>query len=149
MNYNQIITGSSAFFSGIEGFKSKDTDIIILVDATKVKYKWHYQIFDDGGRDVFKIVIRPKEELIEHTLEKEDAMCVCRYLTPDYAKAINFEIEDLKKLQPLVDRMDSKHMYLVDIYNAYIENNDFVLSNEQRMKAFETYKNARKHESRN
>jgi hypothetical protein len=42
-------------------------------------------------------------------------------------------------LQPLVDKMDEKHMYLKTIYDFYITNNEFTLSEQQLNEAYKIY----------
>ena len=39
--------------------------------------------------------------------------------------------------------MDDKHKYEKLIYDAYLKNNDFVLTDEQRIDAFNEYKKER------
>lgn len=51
-----------------------------------------------------------------------------KFLVPTFIEAIGFTIDDLKKLQPLLDNLDDKHKYEKVIYNTYIQNNDFTLT---------------------
>jgi hypothetical protein len=37
-------------------------------------------------------------------------------------------IADLKQLQPLIDALDQKHQYEAIIYNSYLKNKAFVLT---------------------
>ena len=53
-------------------------------------------------------------------------------------------IEDLKLFEDSFKRIDDKHKYEKVIYDAYIENGDFVLTEEQRNKAYQLYKEKRK-----
>ena len=48
-------------------------------------------------------------------------------------------IDDLKRLKPIIAKLDDKHKYEEVIYNAYLENNDFVLTDEQRQEAYRVY----------
>ena len=54
-----------------------------------------------------------------------------KFLVPTFVEAIGFTIEDLKKLQPLADNLDDKRKYEKVIYDSYIQNNDFALTDEQ------------------
>lgn len=63
-----------------------------------------------------------------------------KFLIPTFIEAIGFTIEDLKKLQPLADNLDDKHKYEKVIYDSYIQNNDFILTDEQLQKAYLEYK---------
>ena len=63
-----------------------------------------------------------------------------KFLIPTFIEAIGFAIEDLKKLQPLADNLDDKHKYEKVIYDSYIQNNDFTLTDEQLQKAYLEYK---------
>ena len=53
--------------------------------------------------------------------------------------AKNLTINHLKKLSPLIDFLDDKHRYEKIIFESYIENNDFFLTEEQRLKAYLEY----------
>ena len=138
----RIVTGSRAFFSGMEGFKPKDVDVVILVNAKNVPFQWMRQT-SNGAVDVFEIVRHPKEELIAHAVRKARPMAIARFLTPDFAKAIGLLPSDLPALKPMRDALDPKHGYLGVIYDAYLENGSFTLTEAQRMAAFENYKAAR------
>lgn len=139
---NRITTGSRAFFSGIKGFNPKDNDIVILVEPAQVPFKWMRQS-SNGSTDIFEIVRRPKEELIDHAVKAAQPMAIARFLTPAFAREIGLTPSYLPQLKPMRDRLDKKHEYLGIIYDAYIAQNDFVLSDEQRDAAYESYKAAR------
>lgn len=64
-----------------------------------------------------------------------------KFLVPAFVEAIGFTIENLKRLQPLVDSLDDKHKYEKVIYDSYIENGEFKLTDEQLQKAYLEYKN--------
>lgn len=63
-----------------------------------------------------------------------------KFLVPTFIEAIGFTIDDLKKLQPLADNLDDKHKYEKVIYDSYIQNNDFTLTDKQLQKAYLEYK---------
>lgn len=70
-------------------------------------------------------------------------MQIGKFLVPEFVQEIGFTIEHLKKLKPLAEKLDGRHKYEKVIYDAYIENGAFKLTEEQRSKAYEQYKLAR------
>jgi hypothetical protein len=79
--------------------------------------------------DLFQLIKVNKEEYIKF-FTKHPGMAICFFLTPEIAKEIDFTIEDLKKVESMLDGLGQKHYYLRLIYEYYIENNDFVLTGE-------------------
>ena len=134
--------GSSAYFIGMEGFSPKDTDYVCLVEdyiggdkTMRINLK---------GNDL--IMYRhdyTKEEFIREALRCGVSLKIGKFLAPEFVRAFDITLEDLSRLKPLVDGLDEKHKYERIIYDAYIENGSFTLTDEQRMAAFETYKAAR------
>jgi hypothetical protein len=76
-------------------------------------------------------------------LKSELALVVGKFLVPEFCEEIGFTVEQLPLLKPLIDRLDSKHLYEQVIYNAYLENGDFTLTQEQRDNAYKSYKMTR------
>ncbi len=66
-----------------------------------------------------------------------------KFLVPGFVQEIGFTIEHLKALKPLAEKLDERHRYEKVIYDSYIENGSFELTEEQRSKAYEQYKLAR------
>lgn len=132
-----ILIGSTYFFKDIEGFKPKDKDYIHFTDKG-IGFSYIRQI-TTSQMCKFTMVRRPKEEIVEYTLEKAPAMALGKFLVPEFNAEIGFTIEDLPKLKPLRDKLDTLHQYEAIIYDAYIANNDFVLTDEQRQAAYESY----------
>lgn len=141
-----IQTGSKAFFSSFKDFHSKDTDFIILVEPGQSRFEYKKQV-SFKGKDEFYIVRRPKDELIAFEVEHSPAMSICHYLIPEFATELGLEISDLAKLKPLRDKLDEKHAYLGLIYDAYIANGEFTITEEQLNSAYECYKSARPNKS--
>lgn len=139
----RIITGSRAFFSGMEGFKPKDYDVIVIVNNKEVPFKWMRQT-SNGSVDVFEIVRHPKAKLISHAVEKAQPMAIARFLTPAFAKEIGLHPSDLPALRPMRENLDYKHEYLGVIYDAYVSNSSFELTDDQRQAAFDVYLKYRK-----
>lgn len=135
-----ILMGSNYFFHQYSDFKSTDIDKIELVDTNEFKEK---RVIRGQGKDYFYLKRKPKEQLIQDALKSNLPMVVGKFLIPEFNKQINFTIEDLPKIKPLIDNLDEKHKYEEIIYNAYIENKSFTLTEEQRDAAYRRYKEAR------
>lgn len=133
-----ILVGSTYFFNGIEGFVSKDVDNVELVDNPN-DFKNYWQM-NSKGKCLFRWRRMSADEFVKITLQYGLPMSIGKFLVPEFNKEINFTIEHLKQLQPLVDKLDDRHLYEKIIYDAYIENNDFNLSEEQLKNAYNTYK---------
>jgi hypothetical protein len=70
-------------------------------------------------------------------------MIVGKFLVPEFCKAIGFTIMDLPRLYPLIQKLDEKHMYEAIIFDSYLQNGDFVLTDSQREKAYQSYQTSR------
>ena len=46
-------------------------------------------------------------------------------------------------MKPMFDRMDDRHVYEVKIYESYIKNGNFSLTEEQRADAYRLYLKAK------
>lgn len=135
-----ILMGSRYFFSEYPDYHSHDIDKIELQDTNDYKY---VRIIRGQGKDYFFFKRKPKEEMIQDALKQELAMVVGKFLVPEFCQEIGFTIEDLPRLQPLIDRLDEKHLYEKIIYEAYLSNGSFTLTQEQRDQAYEEYKRLR------
>lgn len=138
---SKIVVGSKCFFDGIEDFTPHDDDYLELVDNPEdFKYKKIYH----GKFCLFKWKRMSADEYIDYMLNISTLpMEVGKFLVPEFVKEIGFTIEDLKKLEPIINNIDEKHNYEKIIFNSYIENNDFVLTEEQKLKAYNEYKKYR------
>jgi hypothetical protein len=132
--------GSTYFFSSYSDFKSADVDKIDIIETTEFKEK---RVIRGQGKDYFYLKKKPKDELIKDALNSELAMVVGKFLIPEFNEKIGFTIEDLPKIQPLIDRLDDKHMYEKIIYESYLENKEFILTQKQRDAAYASYKESR------
>ena len=135
-----ILMGSNYFFSQYKDFKSTDIDKIDIINTSDFKDK---RIIRGQGKDYIFLKRKPKEQLIQDALNSELAMVVGKFLIPEFNKQIGFTIEDLPKVQPLIDRLDDKHLYEKIIYDAYLENKEFILTQKQRDAAYASYKESR------
>ena len=137
---SKILMGSTYFFQTYSDFKSKDIDEIELIETNQFTIRQ----LTGQGKCYFQLKkLNNTEEYINHALQSNLGMVVGKFLIPEFNALINFTIEDLPKLKPLIDILDNKHQYEAIIYNAYLENNCFKLTEEQRQRAYESYKNAR------
>lgn len=132
-----MLVGSNVFFKGINEFKSKDIDILELVD-NPIGFKNQRQ-FRFKDKCVFQWRRMPVNELISITLSNNVPMEVGKFLVPEFIEVMNITLDDLKKLQPLVDNLDDHHKYEKVIYDSYIANNDFILTDEQLNEAYKMY----------
>lgn len=137
----KYIMGSTYFFSCYDDFKSKDIDEIEIIETNN--FKWYRQLTGQG-RCLFQLNKQKNtQDYIEYALQSKLGMVVGKFLIPEFCKEIGFTIKDLPKLRPLIDILDEGHKYEEIIYNSYIENNAFILKEEQRKNAYDCYKNSR------
>lgn len=134
----RIVVGSRAFFSGCEDFNPHDNDILFLEDNPK-DYNVQQQIRLKGNC-YFKWKRMTPDEYIRYHEKCNCGMFLGKFLVPEFAEEIGMTIEDLKRLQSLVDKLDEKHAYEKVIFDSYVENNGFFLTKEQRNKAYAFYK---------
>ena len=135
--------GSSYFFDIYDDYKLKDNDELHIVDEFIFPNKvcMNMKLFD--GNDIFIFKNTDKQEYINDVYESGVNMKVGKFLIPEFNKYINFTIDDLKSLQPIFDNMDEKHTYERVIFESYLKNGDFFLTDEQRMEAYKEYKRSR------
>lgn len=138
----QFIIGSQVFFKDLEDFKPKDKDVLCIMDSFNFKGNVLHSHLQ--GDDVFFFRNMDKDGFINDAIESNVPMRLGKFLVPEFATHIDLEINDLKKLSSLAENLDEAHKYEKIIYDSYLENNDFVLTEEQRLKAFKSYKDTRK-----
>ena len=139
---NTILVGSKYFFKEMPGFSSKDTDKIVLV-SKPVGFKYVRQT-SGSGSCLFEWKKMTADEFVNRTLKTKTPMSVGKFLVPEFNEQIGFTIEHLKLLEPIFEQLDEKHKYEKVIYDAYVSNGSFTLTDEQRQTAYEVYKEARK-----
>ena len=103
----------------------------------------HFYQMTDGTCCHYIFIRKSKKEMIDYALNNGPAMQVGKFLVPAVATELKLTIQDLKKLKPLITKLDVEHLYEAEIYEAYIKNNGFFLTEEQRQKAFGLYRAAR------
>ena len=139
--------GSAAFFEGYyDDYAPHDKDYFYLSDNNKEPFLY-FKLFKTK-QEYFIYHYISKEELLQHELEKAKTfpMVAGKLLVPDVCKYFNITLDDLKLFENIFNNMDEKHEYEKIIYDAYVINNDFILTKEQRDKAYESYKHTRKKE---
>ena len=144
MNINVIKEfkiGSSIFFDSYSDYIQKDIDILAITDLPLFgKPMMNMKLKD---KDIFFMCIEENSVMLDKTLESGVNMRAGKFLSPEFAEYIGLTIEELKKLKPMFDDIDEKHMYEKVIFDSYIKNNGFFLTNEQRLTAYEEYKRQR------
>ncbi len=136
----RITIGSRAFFEGMPDFQSKDIDTLILTDTPKGFT--NYRQSSMSGRCTIEWAAKPKEDFIAYALrEKACGLEFGKFLVPEFATELGLTIEDITTLYDFYkSKIDQRHSYQHDIYNAYVKNNAFTLTDEQRLVAYEAYK---------
>ena len=79
------------------------------------------------------------DEYVDYILSHDNAMQIGKFLNREVSEYLGFTIEDLKKLQPILSKLKDKHKYEAIILNAYIENNDFYMTDMQLNEAYKEY----------
>ena len=138
---NKFLMGSQYFFSCYEDFNSKDIDEIEIIETNDFKY---IRQLTGKGRCLFQLKkLNNVNDYIEYALQSNIGMVIGKFLIPEFCEAIGFTINDLPKLKILINQLDDKHKYEEIIYNSYIENNSFTLTDKQRENAYKSYKESR------
>ena len=145
---NKFLVGSNVFFKGyFEDFTTKDVDTLVLENEPvgyEIVRQFHFQ-----NRCIFQWKRMSKDEFIDLSLERGLGMELGKFLVPEFAKELKMNINDLERLRPLAEKLDEKHLYEKIIFDAYIENGCWVLTNEQRMEAYRIYKECKEEKDEN
>lgn len=134
----KFLIGSKVFFNNYSDFKSKDEDYLYIMDNWDVKS--NILNFRKDGVDRFFIKDTNKQDMINDVLHSDVPMRAGKFLVPSFVEYIGATVEDIKQLAPVFEKVDEKHTYEKVIYDAYITNDGFVLTDEQRNAAYEEYK---------
>lgn len=139
---NSILIGSTYFFSEYDDFKSKDIDTIQIIDTNEFK---QMRQITGQGQCLFQMRRHSsKDEYIDWALRSQLGMVIGKFLVPEFNAVIGLSVEDLKRLSPLIEKLDDKHKYEEIIFNSYIENGSFTLTQEQRDLAYQSYRETRR-----
>lgn len=135
--------GSQYFFSAYADFTPSDIDYVEFEEHPRL-YKNVLQFRkNDKSMCLFKWRKMSADEFVEYTLNSKLPMEIGKFLVPEVATYLGFKISHLQQLKPVIENLDSKHKYEKIIYNSYILNGDWRLTEEQRESAFEEYKKER------
>lgn len=135
----EFTVGSHAFFNKLPDYKGNhDIDILYIIDYPI--FGDHITIIHKKDIDTIFLYNSGKENIINNVINYYEA---CTFLVPEFAEYINLEINDLKKLEHWFNKTDDKHKYVKIIYDSYIKNNGFYLTDEQLSEAYELYKKYR------
>ena len=147
MELKRFVIGSKVFFDKYEDFNPVDTDILIIeTDNSKLYDAYPQTSYWDEENRIHTVVWAniSKEELFNyHLYDCYAGRYIQKFLCPEYVKYFNITIDELKSLHRLIDILDYEHTYVKIIYDAYIANNDFVLTDEQLDAAYAEYKRTR------
>lgn len=138
---NKILVGSQYFFSEYDDFQSKDIDELQIIDTNEFA---QMRQITGQGRCLFQMKRHSsKEDYINWALKSQIGMVLGKFLVPEFNAVIGFSVADLPKLLPLIEKLDDKHKYEEIIFNSYIQNGTFALSQAQRDEAYQSYKMTR------
>lgn len=132
-----MIVGSTCFFKNIPGFTPKDIDVLELID-NPVGFEYYRQ-FKFKNKCVFQWKRMTADEFISVTLDRNVPMEIGKFLVKEFIDEIHLDMTQLKRLQPLVDKLDDKHLYEKIIYDSYVTNDGFYLTEEQLNDSYKEY----------
>lgn len=138
--------GSRAFFGNMPDYKEGDCDVLLVLDKWPEEFK--KTIFSCGVTkcDTFFMKQMTKEEYIAETIETEDIKRVFYYMVPEFVQFIGLTIDDIKRVEPVVRKLENtRHKWYINVYESYIANGGFYLSDEQREAAYDVFKRTRPH----
>lgn len=142
----KIVIGSYPFFHTYSDYNSHDKDFIVFEEnPTQFKTFMNIRLFKQKT-DTYYFKDLPKEELLQSELKRIEniPMAINKFLVPEVCKYKGITLEDLKPFEFLFEKIDDKHKYLGVIYQFYLQNGDFILTQEQRDIAYKEYKKYRK-----
>ena len=131
--------GSQYFFSQYPDYVGNDSDYVEFEEDPKL-YRNVMQLRKaDKSLCLFKWRKMSADEFVAYTLRTNLPMEIGKFLVPEVAEFLGFTIEHLKQLNSVADRLDEKHRYEKVIYDAYLTNGSFTLTDEQRNAAYQEY----------
>lgn len=138
---SRILVGSRYFFAGYPGFVGKDTDEVEIIDTNEFN---NMRQITGQGKCLFQLKRKDSvDDYIRYALGSPLGMVLGKFLVPEFCEKIGFTVNDLPKLKPLIKRLDDKHKYEKIIYESYIKNGAFTLTDSQRDEAYLSYKESR------
>ena len=134
--------GSSYFFKDFEDYKQKDADELCIMDRFPFPNTNVLNLKKDG-KDVFFFRDMDKDGFINDTISSKVPMRVGKFLVREFAEHLGMTTDDLNRLDPLFQNLDDKHSYERIIYESYLKNGDFFLTDDQLREAYGEYKKKR------
>ena len=134
--------GSSYFFNKFEDYVQKDADELCIMDSFPFKGTNVLNMKKDG-KDVFFYRDMDKDAFIEDTISSKVPMRVGKFLIKEFSEHLGMVPNDLKAFDHMFEGLDKKHTYEKIIYDAYLENGEFRLTDDQLDAAYREYKRTR------
>jgi hypothetical protein len=125
------------------GFTPKDYDEVIFEKEPNLYRNVMQFRKHDKTYCLFKWRKMTPDEFVEYTLNSRLPMEIGKFLVPEVAEYLGFTLEHLEKLRPVSNRLDGRHLYEKVIFDSYLENGGFFLTDEQRNAAYKLYKRYR------
>ena len=138
----KIQIGSNVFFSDYEDFEPSDNDLLTIMEPFFLNHNSMRMKIKNNDIIMYKNGLT-KEDYINDALTSDLPLVSGKFLVPEFVEYIGFTIEDLHQFNDIFSQIDDAHKYEKIIYDAYIENNSFTLTDEQRNAAYEEYKKYR------
>lgn len=137
--------GSTVFFEGYSDFNPHDNDYVLIENKPEL-YK-NFAVIKTKNSDYFCYREMSKDEFLkfefDHCSKNKSEMAVGKLLVPELLNYFGITLEELKPFEIFINNLDNKHKYEKIIYDAYIKNNNFTLTKEQRDKVYKEYKSKR------
>lgn len=140
-NTIEITVGSSYFFNSLDEHHDLHVDKIALVDNTTNGWWKYIDVY--GGATHYEWQKHTIGEWVDKLTSTNDNIRVSTFLVPDFINQIkdNLTIEEyFNKIKPLFNNLEDKYSWVVYVYNAYLNNKAFVLTDAQRESAYKMYK---------
>ena len=137
----KIQVGSKAFFSQYEDFEPSDNDFVEIHDDADVDF-W---VTNEDGEHIFHFKRMSKIEFIDFECNRarKFPLVVSKFIVPELIEHFGINLEDLFICMSLFNNIDRRHQYVKFIFECYLKNSDFILTDEQRDEAYNMYKSAR------
>lgn len=138
----RIRVGSNYFFSCYENFKSKDIDEIeIIPEDADVDFNF-LRYTHSTAHCLFEI--KKSDKYKDWVLgNARNNLHIASFFIPEFCKEMGYTLKDLSDVSVRLSQLSPNHQYYRAIYNAYIENGSFTLTDEQRDAAYKIYCDAR------
>lgn len=136
-----IIVGSNHFFRGLDGFASKDTDILYFEENPRL-YNFYRQVKKNNTDEFFWNV----NNVFQYDYNN-NPMAVGKFLIPEVLEALNVTFDDVKPLlEEFLPKLEPRHSYQQKIYDFYIANGKMKLTKKQLQDVYDEYKKTREYE---